>query len=182
MIENTTTITLEDMQYIIKKSKFHPKQRKRNVMLTVITVLCFGWFAVVAVLSAMSGRLSWIMVLCMGLMLGLGSYALLSLLIPEKLFAKKTMNQPAYKSPRHIVFDENGVDIEADRGGMETKLHIGYDHMEGYWLTDGVVYIRLITEEKMLVYVTVHDDGYTQGDRNALTTLLESHGVKQLAG
>ena len=182
MIDNTSAVTKADMEFIIRKSKFHPKQRKRNTILTVITVLCFGWMAAVAVLSAMSGRLSWIMVLCMGLMLGMGTYGLLSLLIPEKLFAKKTLNQPAYKSPRHIVFDENGVEITADRGGLETKLRVGYDHMEGYCLTEGVVYIRLITEEKMLVYVTVHDDGYTQGDRHALTTLLEQHGVAQLAG
>ncbi|MBR3630212.1 MAG: hypothetical protein IKN55_07055 [Oscillospiraceae bacterium] len=180
MIENTSQITRSDLEFIVRMSKFHPKQRKRIITLTAIAVLGFGWAALLTVLSSMIGKWEWWVLVCIGLGTGLGIYTVLLLLIPEKLLSRKALKHPAYRSPRHIIFTEDGVEITSDRGGLETKLRVKFDKMEGYFLADGVVYVRLITEEKVLYYVCVRDDGYTQGDRHALTALLEKHGVKQL--
>ena len=148
MIDNTSKVTKADLEFIIRKSKYHKHHIKRIIMLTACLVLCLGWGTFLAVIAAASGKWDWVTIASILFMLVLAVYVLLTLFVPEKLVSGKLLRHPAYKNPRHIFITEDGAIITAERSGIDTQLNIGFDKMEGYLLGDGAVYIRLITEEK----------------------------------
>lgn len=181
MIENTSTLTREDLEFMFRKSRFSKKNRPRFIARCLGCLLGYGYAAAMIVLQTMLHDWDTWGVVCVALGLVLGSISLIELLFMEKILAGKAMKQAHYQTPRHFLLTDGYAEITTNAPGAVTKLKFGYDRADGYFPQDGVVYLRLLPGSGDHYYLCIHDDGYTQGDRKALEAFFAQHNIKALS-
>ncbi len=177
MIENESCLSKDDLRFIMRDTRRQPRVILSLIVLTVAGVMAFGGGVLLLVLGLLYHNWSQWLIIIVGILMG--GYALISVIFRTPLAVSKAMKQPQYQAPRHFLADESGITVETQLKGLEAKNVFSYDLAEMYKAEEGVLYVRIKLEKKGYYYLCIHDDGYKQGDRAALVSLLESHHIPQ---
>lgn len=87
----------------------------------------------------------------------------------------------SFFAPRTYTIDENGITVQYSVNGVGADSHYSFENAECYWGVEGEIYLRVVgIEKKQKLYICLHDDGYIEGSREELITLLESKGIRKM--
>jgi hypothetical protein len=80
---------------------------------------------------------------------------------------------------RTYTVEADGIRIQYSFQDNEINK-ISFAKAVGYYGTENAVYLRFSAKKKQSVYMCFHNDGYSEGSRGELLSLLQSRGIPML--
>ena len=181
MIVNRTAYNEKDMEILYRTSK----KSKAFIVRTVISLLVdafsvFWGIKCFLLYREFEGRgfPFWFPLMTAVLFL-LPVLTVISMLTRRKRAAKAMMKQVRQLgADREITFGEEGAVSVSSARGIDTTSRFSYDIMKTFYTDEDGVYIMMKRGEQD-VFMAVHDDGYAEGSREELISLLESRGAER---
>ncbi|MBQ8921787.1 MAG: hypothetical protein IJ060_06455 [Oscillospiraceae bacterium] len=179
MIVNRSTLTEQDVDFINALIRKQP----RIIALRIIAVLLgLLWLFTAGLTGYLQLRyhdrsLSDMMLAAACLIFGV-------LVLYRTLFLRQTSRRTSmkYKSlfaQRTYTCGENGITAYHAYDGAEFNNRFSYEKIVCFYAREHSVVIRLSGEKKQQIYMCMQDDGYSEGSREELLSLLREKGIAQ---
>ena len=181
MIVNQTTISEADQDFIRARLRRQPAVIIMRIIVILISayLLFFGGLGFYAQFRWHEQPVYdqfWYAV-----SLALGSFFLYRTIFLKQTARRRDSKAQSLSVPRTYTLDENGISVQYSVNGVSTSAQFAFENAECYWDTADAVYLRVSgMEKKQKRYMCFRDDGYTVGNREELTALLESKGIRRM--
>lgn len=183
MIVNKTSYCEKDLQVMYRKTKKGTVFIIRTILTLLVDAFSVYWgIYSLSLYMEFEGRgfPAWFP-LMIGLLFLVPAMTLYSILTRKKRAAKAMMKQMKDLGyDREFTFTEEGVEAVTSSAAIENKTKYSYDIITEYYAGDDSVYI-MMEKGKQRIFMPVHDDGYTEGSKEELISLLESRNVRREA-
>lgn len=174
MIHTRVKHRKEDYLYIAKNGRWSGE----NLVVYLLEILCGVaiFHEILPMMKAVflyhqSYGIKDMILMCLTLVVALGCIAT-PFLSPYFVAWKLHRRYKKDYSTQELFWGEEEVLSKASREGISEESHIAYSVMDRYFEQNEAIYIRL-KSEKANLYLVVRDDGYLEGSKAELLTLLE---------
>ena len=113
---------------------------------------------------------------------GLGcavSHCILHLCLSAALARRNSKKYQSLFAPRTYTVDAEGIAASHSFEGVETQNRFAFANADCSIAREDAVILRFRGEKKMQYYMCLRDDGYTEGSREELLSLLREKGIQQ---
>lgn len=181
MIVNQTSPNEADTDFIRAQLRKRPGVIVARIVVMIFTVymVCVGGFGLY--LHFFRQKQTALNIFLSLVILIWGLYLLYRNIFLKQLTRRGDRKLKSVFAQRTYTVDENGFTVQHSINGVNSCSQYAFENAECYWVTAGVIYLRVIgVEKKQKLYMCFHDDGYTEGSREELIALLESKGILQM--
>ena len=181
MIVNNTTYDAEDMEFIYSRWERRPKPKPREIASLVIDLIAICWALYMPLrywergLQNMPLKI-WLIVIITVILAGRSIYQFAT---RNRSRTKRAMEKVQKKrEDRVFTFGEDSVEVLNRTEGVEYRSDYSYDNLHRLYVRADRLY-AVMRLQKNDVYMPVHDSGYTEGSKEELIALLDSHNVRR---
>ena len=185
VIVNKTTYTEEDMKFIYSHWKAPKKKKDVYMILSLLVDVLMIFWGIHCIRSYKEFDTRLVPVwfpLFIILMLLLPLHSIFSVVKRAVRNKKKSTDWAAklraVSEERTFTFSEECAEVRSVTDGVEYIKKYGYDKLTRLYVGDDRIYPVMRTNNND-IYMPVHDDGYVEGSKEELISLLESHGVRR---
>ena len=181
MIVNSTTYDAEDMKFIYSRRERRPKPKPREIASLVIDVLAVCWALYMPLRYRDLGlqRIPFWIWLIVIVTIFLAVRSIWQFAARNRQRIKRAVeNVQKKREDRVFTFGEDSVEVLNRTGEAEYRTNYSYDKLHRLYVMSDRLYavMRLKVND---IYIPVHDNGYTEGSKEELISLLESHNVRR---